>query len=75
MGQWNSLVVSMFFDKKIANDICKIHVCKNGGDDQLIWAETSDGILNVKSTYYVVRRLLGKHMPDRESKGKVWRFL
>lgn len=30
-GQWNTLVVNMFFDEKLANDICKILVCKNRG--------------------------------------------
>lgn len=41
----------------------------------MIWAEASDGVLSVKSAYFIARILLGKRMPNHESQKKVWRLL
>lgn len=64
----------MFFDDKIVDDICKLPVCNNGGNDRLIWVETNEGSLSVKSAYFVERKILGKYTPDRTTMRKVWQL-
>lgn len=66
--EWNVAAVNMFFTVEVANSIMKIPLARQGGEDCLIWSEVRDGILSVKSVYFVARSVLEKYMLDHDTR-------
>lgn len=68
-------MINELFPVSIVENILSIPIAPAGGDDRLIWLHASDGILSVRSTYFVARELLHLDTILRENRDAIWPIL
>ena len=65
-------MVKEIFCEKDAEIISGIHLSHRSKSYKLIWRDSNIGLLNVKSAYYVARRVLGKEVHAQNTRNAIW---
>ena len=65
-------MVSQVLNASDAELVMKIPLSKKSMPDKLIWRDSINGIITVKSAYYEARRQLEFEKVDRSSRGRTW---
>lgn len=59
MRTWDNSLLNNVLSHADANIVNNIHLSKKSCDDKLIWRDTTDGVITVKSTYAFERSSSG----------------
>lgn len=53
-GRWNFQVILQSFQQRDIEEILKIPLCTDLGEDEIMWKLSKDGCFSVKSAYYYI---------------------
>ena len=73
--EWKADMISQMLNASDAELVMKIPLSKKSMPDKLIWRDSINGIITVKSAYYEARRQLEFEKVDRSSRCMTWKIV